>query len=199
MDDIFWAISTGFFLFLLFVMAGWFYLFVQDTRSRHAFIRGEYFYRIAQKHMKEFEKYKKNYEKAIQDLQNAREMYEESVKIDSNAYKSYYMLGIVYMRMREMEFLRRSHGIGFNKEKAARLLKSARLSYQKSVVYNPDFPDGYLELSRTYYLDSEKEKAMANCDMALIKAEIYYQNKGYLRKKFLNKREKLLERLKKLK
>ncbi|MCE1245422.1 MAG: hypothetical protein LWY06_02125 [Firmicutes bacterium] len=162
-----WAVS-------IFVLAGvligagfWIYLFFQKSSARVAFGQGKNSLVLAEQKYSEYQKFNRNINEALTYYHDAQKYFEDSVATRADEYMSWYMLGVTYMKLRDIEFTRRVKGGPFDEKLASELLSKAKQAQENAIKYSPEFPDSNYELARVYFELLNKSQALEYCDKAM--------------------------------
>ncbi len=175
------------------------YVFFTRSSAQSHCIKGQNYFQVARDKYRSFIKYGVGFTEVMTNLEMAKGEYERAMEIEPRYYLPYHMLGKIYMLQRDVEFLKISKNMLFDKEKFQQLLQKAKSSQETAMIYEPKFPDVYLEMSKIYYELIQKKEAKKYCNLAREKAEKYYASDNGKKEEILletKKLDKLIDNLK---
>lgn len=159
------------------------YFFFRNSSAKSHCIKGQNYYQVARDNYRNFTKYGVGFSELLTNLEMAKGEYERAAEIEPHNYLPHYMIGKIYILQRDLEFVKISKNMLFDKEKFDQLLQKAKNAQETAMIYDPEFPGAYLEMSRIYYELIRKKEAREYCNLAIEKAEKYYTSKNENEKK----------------
>lgn len=175
------------------------YFFFKRSSAQSHCIKGQNYFQVARDKYRAFTKYGVGFAELLTNLEQAKGEFERAAEIEPNYYLPYYMLGRIYILQRDLEFFKISKNMLFDKEKFELLLQKAKNAQETAIIYEPEFPGSYLEMSKIYYEMIQKKEAKKYCDLAIEKAEKYYASSAEKKEEILleaKKLSKLIDNLK---